>query len=92
MYHIVESAIVKTIINKESYGFSTLAANIFGEIQQSTQPNEWYWIKSSLNVRDWFTRGKSPADLNDGSIWQQKPQFFTTPVSEWPVTNHIYCY
>ena len=87
VYHIVDSKIVKAMINKESYGFSTFAANRIGEIQQSTQPNEWYWIKGSLNIADWITRGKSPADINEGSIWQQGPQFLTNPVNEWPITR-----
>ena len=82
VYHIVDSKIVKAMINKESYGFSTFAANRIGEIQQSTQPNEWYWIKSSLNIADWLTSGKSPADINEGNIWQQGPQFLTNPVNE----------
>ena len=87
VYHIVDSEVVKAMINKESYGFSTFAANRIGEIQQSTQPNERYWIKGSLNIADWLTRGKSPADINEGSIWQQGPQFLTNPVNEWPITR-----
>ena len=40
VYHIADSEIVKAMINKESYGFSTFAANSIGDIQQSMQPNE----------------------------------------------------
>ena len=65
VYHIVDSEIVKAMINKESYGFSTFAANRIGEIQQSTQSNKWYWVKGSLNIADWLTRGKSPTDINE---------------------------
>ena len=87
VYHIVDSEIVKAMINKESYGFSTFAANRIGEIQQSTQPNEWYWVRGCLNIADWLTRGKSPTELNENSIWQKGPQFLATPVSEWPITS-----
>ena len=62
----------KTPIEK-SFSFSTFAVNLIGEIQQSTQPNEWYWIKGSLNTAGWLTKGKLPADLNDRSFWQQEP-------------------
>ena len=37
VYHIVDSEIVKAMINKESYGFSTFAANRIGEIRQLTE-------------------------------------------------------
>ena len=42
VYHIVDSKIVKAMISKESYGFNTFAANHTGEIQQKTNPSEWF--------------------------------------------------
>ena len=34
--HVVDSEIVKAMINRESYGFNTFAANRIGEIQTAT--------------------------------------------------------
>ena len=85
MYHILDSEIVKAMISKQSYGFNTFAANRIGEIQNSTNPSEWYWIKGSLNIADWLTRGKSPQDLDVESEWQSGAEFLKLAVEEWPI-------
>lgn len=89
VYHIVDSEIVKAMIGKESYGFNTFAANRIGEIQQQTDPLEWYWISGNLNVADWLTRGKSPIDLDQDSLWQKGPEFLRLPVDDWPVSRQV---
>ena len=40
-YHIVDSEIVKAMINKESYGFSSFAANRIVEIHRNTMTRNW---------------------------------------------------
>ena len=87
VYHIVDSEIVKAMISKESYGFNTFAANRIGEIQQKTDPQEWFWTAGDLNIADWVTRGKSPEELGPCSIWQSGPEFMKQPVEEWPVSS-----
>ena len=87
VYHIVDSEIVKAMISKESYGFNTFAANRIGEIQQKTDPQEWFWIAGDLNVEDWVTRGKNPGELGPGSVWQTGPEFLKQPIAEWPVSS-----
>ena len=42
VYHAFDSEIVKAMISKESYGFNTFVANRIGEIQEKTDPSEWY--------------------------------------------------
>lgn len=88
-YHIVDSEIVKAMINKESYGFNTFAANRIGEIQQKTDPTEWYWIAGDLNIADWLTRGKSPKELGPDSLWQTGPEFLKWPLEEWPISCQV---
>ena len=67
VYHIVDSEIVKAMIRKESYGFNTYAANRIGEIQQETNPSEWFWTAGNLNIAGWLTRGKNPEELGQES-------------------------
>ena len=43
-YHIVDSQIVKAMIQSESYGFQTYAAVRIGEIQEHTNKSDWYWV------------------------------------------------
>ena len=87
VYHIVDSEIVKAMISKESYGFNTFAANRIEEIQQKTDPQEWFWTAGDLNVADWVTRGKSPGELGPCSMRQTGPEFLKRPVEEWPVSS-----
>ena len=88
-YHIVDSQIVHNMIQKESYGFNTFAATRVGEIQQNTNPDDWYWTESKNNIADWLTRGKKPNDLNSESIWQRGPDFLELPESEWPINKAL---
>ena len=87
MYHIVDSEIVKAMIDKESYGFNTFAINRIGEIQQKTDRQEWFWTAGDLNIADWVARGKSPGELGQCSIWQAGPEFLKQLVGEWPVSS-----
>ena len=86
IYHIVDSEIVKAMISKESYGFNTYAANRIAEIQQETNPSEWFWTAGNLNIADWLTRGKNPEELGQESKWQNGPAFLKLPVKDWPVS------
>ena len=47
-YYIVDSEIVRAMIQKESYGFNTFVAVRVGEIQDHTNPQNWYWIDGKL--------------------------------------------
>ena len=87
VYHAVDSEIVKAMISKQSYGFNTFVANRIGEIQEKTDPVEWYWMPGDLNISDWLTRGKSPQDLMQGGLWQNGPDFLKLDENEWPLCN-----
>ncbi|XP_068756918.1 uncharacterized protein [Montipora capricornis] len=84
-YHIVDSQIVHSMIQKESYGFNTFAATRVGEIQQNTNPKKWFWMENKYNIADWLTRGKKPNEINLDSAWQNGPSFLELPESEWPI-------
>ena len=87
VYHIVDSEIVKAMISKQSYGFNTFAANRIGEIQQRTEPSEWYWLSGKLNIADCLTRGAAPRELGEGSRWQCGPDFLYKDEADWPLSN-----
>ena len=83
--HLIDSEIVKAMIEKGSYGFKTFVANRIGEIQSSTTPDKWYWIPGSLNIADWVIRGKCPKELQEGSLWRRGADFLKLPFEEWPI-------
>ena len=41
VHHIIDSEIVKAMISRDSYGFRTFAANRIGEIQDTTNKEDW---------------------------------------------------
>ena len=83
--HIVDSEIVRSMIQKQSYGFKTFVATRIGEIQEATEPEDWWWCRGELNVADFITRGKTPSEIGSESVWQQGPTFLQQPIEEWPI-------
>ena len=77
------------MLQKVSYGFQTFSAVRIGEIQQSTQISDWYWIDSKHNIADWVSRGKSPQDLQHIGEWQNGPQFLKEIESKWPIKQDV---
>ena len=69
VFFITDTKIVQAMIHKESYGFNTFVVVRVGEIQESSDPDNWYWVEGKLNISDWLTRGKSPVELDVNSIW-----------------------
>ena len=88
-YHIVDSSIVKGMINKASYGFNTFAGNRIGEIHRQTETEEWFWIEGNDNVADIITRGCSPEELGEESVWQNGPPFMSLPEEQWPISTDV---
>ena len=85
VHHIIDSEIVKAMISRDSYGFRTFAANRIGEIQDTTNKEDWYWVESKLNVADLATRPLARSTkLDRESEWQNGPDFLRLPVEEWP--------
>ena len=89
--HIVDSEIVKAMIQRESYGFNTFASNRIGEIHSATEQDEWAWIggKPWLNIADVTTRGLRPSDLGEDSLWQKGPEFLSLPTEQWPIKKEV---
>ena len=88
VYHMVDSEIMKAMIDKESYGFNTFIANRIGEIHQETSPKEWVWVSGKQNIADILTRGCKPEEMNEDSTWQTGPTFLERPEKEWPIRTH----
>lgn len=86
-YHLVDSQTILGAIQRENYSFQTFFTNWIGEIQTSTNIQDWWWIPGSQNIADIITRGASPQDLNQDSEWQNGPKFLVLPGSEWPIKS-----
>lgn len=85
IFHIVDSSIVRSQIQKESQGFNTFVAVRIAEIQSKTDPREWWWTDSSKNIADLTSKPCGPKDIGKNSTWQNGPKFLASPVTEWPI-------
>ncbi|XP_033118409.1 uncharacterized protein LOC117118032 [Anneissia japonica] len=87
VFYIVDSMIVRAMIQKQSYGFKTFAATRIGEIQRHTDPQDWFWIAGEDNVADIISRGTDPSELKEMKAWQCGPEFLKWSVEEWPTSQ-----
>ena len=85
VFHLIDSMIVQAQIQKESYRFKPFVATRLSEIQEKTNPSEWFCIPSSQNPADLTTRITNPDDLSEDSIWQTGPKFLKQPFELWPI-------
>ena len=85
VYFITDAQIVYSMLQRESYGFSTFIGLRVGEIQRSTNPSSWYWTGRSHNMADWITKGKHPSALHSNSMWQRGPDCLKLHESRWPL-------
>ena len=85
VFHIVDSAIVRSQIQKESYGFGTFTSTRIAEIQNKTNVEDWWWISGNINPSDLVTRSANLNDINVNSVWQKGPHFLSLPFDSWPI-------
>ncbi|XP_067280641.1 uncharacterized protein [Pseudorasbora parva] len=85
--HLLDSQTVLGAIQRDSYGYQTFFANRVGEIQKSTSVEDWRWIPGEQNIADLTTRGATPEDLKENSVWQNGPEFLKRPVEDWPTKS-----
>ena len=83
-YFISNSEIVKAMIQKEIYSFSSFAAVRIGEIQERGKAN-WYRVPGKLNIADWITRGRKAVAFSQDSTWQNGSDFLKLLEDEWSV-------
>ena len=86
---LTDSQIVLGQLQKESFRFNTFVANRVAEVQNNTDPKQWYWIKSEENPADLVSRGCHPHELGVDSFWQRAPAFLCDPFEEWPIENAV---
>ena len=89
IFHIVDSAIVRAQIQKESYGFGTFVATKIAEIQDKTDPREWWWVATADNPADMVSRPTSPTQIGPTSVWQCGPKFLRSSVEKWPIRQDV---
>ncbi|XP_055527591.1 uncharacterized protein LOC129720178 [Wyeomyia smithii] len=77
-------------INSDHRKYSQFVAVRVSEMLELTEPTEWNWIPSKLNVADDATKWQRLPDLSPISRWLRGPEYLWDQRVEWPVTalNH----
>ena len=75
---------------KESYGFNIFTGLRLGEIQETKNPKDFFWVPGDLNIADLISRGSSPAEFKLGSKWQSGPSFLQLEKQHWPLQQKQY--
>ena len=71
-------------IRGHSRDFKPFVANRVGEIQTTTNPEQWRHIATGLNPADILSRGMKTAELLDCDRWWTGPEFLKQSEDAWP--------
>ena len=80
----VDSTNVLYWVRNQSRNFKAFVANRVGEIQRSTNPDQWRHIPGESNPADLPTRGLSASQLSRCQTWTEGPEFLKEDESTWP--------
>ncbi|XP_022902989.2 uncharacterized protein [Onthophagus taurus] len=65
----------------------TFVGNRVLQIQELTQPNDWYHVNTKENPADLLSRGVNPKDLINNSLWWHGPDWLMNDKGNWSQSN-----
>ncbi|MEW8314042.1 MAG: hypothetical protein AB2658_03330, partial [Candidatus Thiodiazotropha endolucinida] len=71
-------------IRGKSRDFKPFVANRVGEVQRSTNPEQWRHVPTNMNPADLVSRGMKSSDLAQSNMWWQGPHFLRQLEDKWP--------
>ncbi|XP_028393184.1 uncharacterized protein LOC114517595 [Dendronephthya gigantea] len=80
----VDSTNVLYWVRNQSRNFKTFIANRIGEIQRSTNPDQWRHIPGEINPADLPTRRLSASQLSQCQMWMEGPNILKEEELTWP--------
>ncbi|XP_059223120.1 uncharacterized protein LOC131996933 [Stomoxys calcitrans] len=79
-----DSTIVLSWLRKPPCAWSTFVGNRVSEILENVGNENWRHVDSESNPADIASRGCTPSDLQDHSLWWHGPQWLILPKGRWP--------
>ncbi|XP_059608215.1 uncharacterized protein LOC132256052 [Phlebotomus argentipes] len=79
-----DSTVVLHWINSPPDAYKIFVAKRIGTIREKTRANQWRHVASGENSGDIISRGASPSQLIDMSLWWEGPAFLKEPMTSWP--------
>ncbi|XP_018377662.1 PREDICTED: uncharacterized protein LOC108770525 [Trachymyrmex cornetzi] len=83
-YMWADSTIVLNWISSPSRRWSVFVAHRIGEIQELTEVASWRHIRLEDNPADCLSRGLSPHDVTESTMWWHGPAFLQHDEELWP--------
>lgn len=74
VFHLIDSQMVLGAIQRESYGYKTFFGDRIGEIQETKNVEDWWWIKGNLNISDIVTCEAESDNLKEVHHFCTSPQ------------------
>ena len=81
-----DSAVVLSWLKKEPSTFNIFVANRVNSIQQQTSGMEWRYVPTAMNPADILSRGATPNELLESTLWKHGPAFLAGNRNDWPET------
>ncbi|XP_043065122.1 uncharacterized protein LOC122320761, partial [Drosophila ficusphila] len=79
-----DSSIVLAWIRQPPREFNVFVSNRIAKIQEMTKGMSWHHVPTNLNPADVVSRGCTPKELLEHSLWANGPPFLLQNSSEWP--------
>jgi hypothetical protein len=79
-----DSKAVLLWIRSDGKKFQQFVAHRVGEIQESTNVNQWHWVPTKENIADEGTRDGTPCDFSSSCRWLNGPSFLKLEKTQWP--------
>lgn len=88
-YLWTDSEIVIKWLAKPSEQLKVFVANRVEKIHEATVDSEWNWIAGKQNPADLASRGVTPQQLQQNSLWWHGPEWLSMNKECWPINNPI---
>lgn len=79
-----DSTTVLKYIENETLRFKTFVANRIATIRETTTPQQWRYVSTSVNPADCASRGLMPTKFMRNQSWFHGPAFLKGPECQWP--------
>ena len=82
-----DSRVVLAWIKGQPRSYKPFVSSRISEIQDKSQPDQWFYCPTLLNVADDLTKGMSCEEIN--GRWLNGPEFLTQPIHQWPMEHDV---
>lgn len=91
IFALSDSTVALSWINASPHRWKTFVANRVAKIQELLPPSHWYHVRGVENPADIVSRGLTPSQLLENSVWISGPSWLLLDKENWPVQSFRNC-